>query len=77
MSHDPQRTRFVHQRLDAYRVSLELFREIEQLSDGFPRGHAELKDQLRKRLGEIRERYLKEAPPPAFQISSLAIQVKT
>jgi four helix bundle protein len=48
MVHDSQRTRFVHQRLDAYRVSLELFGEVERLADGFPRGHADLKDQVRR-----------------------------
>jgi four helix bundle protein len=48
VSHDSQRTRFVHQRLDAYRVSLELFRAVERLADGFPRGHADLKDQVRR-----------------------------
>jgi four helix bundle protein len=48
MNHDSQRTRFVHQRLDAYRVALELFLAVELLADGFPRGHADLKDQLRR-----------------------------
>ena len=48
MTHDSQPARFVHQRLDAYHVSLELFREVERLADGFPRGHADLKDQIRR-----------------------------
>ena len=41
-------TRFAHQRLDAYRVAVELFREVELLAAAFPRGHADLKDQLRR-----------------------------
>ena len=48
MTHDSQRTRFVHQRLDVYRIALELFREVERLAEGFPRGHADLKDQVRR-----------------------------
>jgi four helix bundle protein len=41
-------TRFAHQRLDAYHVAMELFREVEQLAAVLPRGHADLKDQLRR-----------------------------
>ena len=41
-------TRFAHQRLDAYRVAVELFREVERLAAAFPRGHSDLKDQLRR-----------------------------
>jgi len=41
-------TRFAHQRLDAYHVALELFRDVELLAAAFPRGHADLKDQLRR-----------------------------
>jgi len=48
MSESLPPTRFAHQRLDAYRVAVELFREVEQLSDAFPRGYADLKDQLRR-----------------------------
>ena len=40
--------RFAHQRLDAYRVAVELFREVEQVAARFPRGHADLKDQMRR-----------------------------
>jgi four helix bundle protein len=48
MSHHKPTTRFAHQRLDAYRVAVELFRGVEQLAAGFPRGYADLKDQLRR-----------------------------
>ncbi|MFQ5845023.1 MAG: four helix bundle protein, partial [Planctomycetota bacterium] len=41
-------SRFTHQRLDAYRVALELFAGVERLADEFPRGHADHKDQLRR-----------------------------
>ena len=41
-------TRFAHQRLDAYHVALQLYRDVEHLAAGFPRGHADLKDQLRR-----------------------------
>ncbi|MFQ5845938.1 MAG: four helix bundle protein [Planctomycetota bacterium] len=41
-------TRFTHQRLDAYRVALELFAGVERLAAGFRSGHADLKDQLRR-----------------------------
>ena len=41
-------TRFAHQRLDAYHVALELYRGVELLAARFPRGHADLKDQLRR-----------------------------
>ena len=37
-----------HQRLDAYHVALELFRGVEELVAELPRGHADLKDQLRR-----------------------------
>jgi len=40
--------RFAHQRLDAYRVALELFRGVEGLAAGFSTGFAGLKDQLRR-----------------------------
>jgi len=39
-------TRFAHQRLDAYRVALELFVGVEQLM--LPKGFADLRDQLRR-----------------------------
>lgn len=41
-------TRFAHQRLDAYRVAFELFRGVEEVAGDFPRGYADLKDQLRR-----------------------------
>ena len=39
---------FAHQRLDAYRVAVQLFRQIEEVTARFPRGHADLKDQMRR-----------------------------
>ena len=39
---------FAHHRLDAYHVALELFAGVEELAASFPRGHADLKDQLRR-----------------------------
>ena len=41
-------TRFAHQRLDAYHVALQLFQEVESLATRVPRGHADLKDQIRR-----------------------------
>jgi four helix bundle protein len=39
---------FAHQRLDVYRVALELFAGVEDLASRFPRGHRDLRDQLRR-----------------------------
>jgi len=44
-------SRFAHQRLDAYRVALRLFAGVEDLAAKFPRGHADLRDQLRRAAG--------------------------
>ena len=41
-------TRFAHHRLDAYRCALELFLLVEELAERLPRGHADLKDQVRR-----------------------------
>ena len=41
-------TQFAHQRLDAYRVAFDLFLGVEALAQGFPRGYADLKDQIRR-----------------------------
>jgi len=38
----------LHHRLDAYRVALALFAEVERIAGAFPRGHADLKDQIRR-----------------------------
>ena len=43
-----QTNRFVHHRLDAYRVALELYRGVEEFASRLPRGHADLKDQVRR-----------------------------
>jgi len=40
------RSRFAHERLDAYRVALQLFRGVEEMV--LPSGHADLRDQLRR-----------------------------
>ena len=41
-------TRFAHHRLDAYHVALRLFVGVEELASGFPRGYADLRDQVRR-----------------------------
>ena len=41
-------TRFAHHRLDAYRIALDLFAGVEQFAGSLPRGHADLKDQVRR-----------------------------
>ena len=46
-------SRFAHQKLDAYRVAIELFRGVEQLAVGLPRGYADLKDQLRRAAAAV------------------------
>ena len=51
MSDTTTLTRLAHQRLDAYHVALELFRGVERVAAALPRGHAELKDQLRRAAG--------------------------
>ena len=50
---DNTNTRFAHERLDAYRVSLELLRGVEQLAAAFPRGYRDHKDQLRRAAGAV------------------------
>ena len=44
----PTASGFAHQRLDAYRVALDLFAGVEDLASRFPRGHRDLRDQLRR-----------------------------
>ncbi|MDJ0976095.1 MAG: four helix bundle protein [Planctomycetota bacterium] len=41
-------TRFAHQRLDAFHVAMELTIGVERLAADLPRGHADLKDQVRR-----------------------------
>ena len=41
-------SRFAHHRLDAYRVAVELLLGVERLVARLPRGHGNLKDQLRR-----------------------------
>jgi four helix bundle protein len=41
-------TRFAHQKLDAYRVAMELFVGVEAVAKALPQGHADLKDQVRR-----------------------------
>ena len=48
MSQSNPAPRFAHQRLDAYRAAVQLFQEVEQVTAGFPRGHSDLKDQMRR-----------------------------
>lgn len=47
------RTRFAHERLDAYHVALRLVTEVEALARSFPQGHSDLKDQLRRAAGSV------------------------
>jgi len=47
-THTSSHAGFAHQRLDAYRVALELSRGTEFLTRGFPQGFADLEDQLRR-----------------------------
>ena len=46
-------TNFAHHRLDAYRVALELFLGVERLAAGLPRGHRDLKDQMRRSVAAV------------------------
>ena len=48
-----QVTRFAHERLDAYHVALEMVAGVETLVADFPRGHSELKDQLRRSASSV------------------------
>jgi four helix bundle protein len=41
-------SRFTHNRLDACRVAIDLFRGVEENAAQFPNGYADLKDQLRR-----------------------------
>ncbi len=41
-------TGFAHTRLDAFHVALELTVGVERLAADLPRGHADLKDQVRR-----------------------------
>ena len=41
-------TGFAHQRLDAFHAAMELTVGVERLSAALPRGHADLKDQVRR-----------------------------
>ena len=44
-------SRFAHQRLDAYHIALRLFVGVERVAAGFPRGNADLRDQVRRAAG--------------------------
>lgn len=46
-------TRFAHERLHVYRVSLDLLGGVERLAASFPRGHGDLKDQLRRAAAAV------------------------
>ena len=41
-------TGFAHQRLDAFHAAMELTIGVERLATALPRGHADLKDQVRR-----------------------------
>ena len=44
---------FAHRRLDAYRVALRLYAGVEKLAAGFPRGHSDLRDQIRRAAAAV------------------------
>ncbi|MHC4959880.1 MAG: four helix bundle protein [Planctomycetota bacterium] len=48
-----QTTRFAHQRLDVYHVAMQLRNGVESLARTFPRGHADLKDQMRRAASSV------------------------
>ncbi|MDH3592873.1 MAG: four helix bundle protein [Planctomycetota bacterium] len=50
---DTTDNRFAHQRLDAYRVALEMFRGVELLAGRLPRGFGNHKDQLRRAAAAV------------------------
>ena len=41
-------TGFAHQRLDAFHAAMELTVEVERIAAALPRGHADVKDQVRR-----------------------------
>ena len=45
--------RFLHERLDAYHVAMELFIGVEEFAAALPRGHADLKDQVRRAAAAV------------------------
>ncbi len=47
MTH-PTQTGFAHQRLDAFHAAMELTVGVERIAASLPRGHADLKDQVRR-----------------------------
>ncbi|MDJ0522716.1 MAG: four helix bundle protein [Planctomycetota bacterium] len=53
-------SRFVHHRLHAFQVALELVRGIHDLTARFERGHAGLRDQLRRASASV-VRHIAEA----------------
>ena len=44
---------FPHQRLDAYRVAVDLAVQVEGIAGRLPRGYGDLRDQLRRAAGSI------------------------
>ena len=44
---------FAHKRLDAYHVALRLFAGVERMTAAFPRGHADLRDQIRRAAAAV------------------------
>jgi len=42
-----------HQRLDAYRVAISLFKGVEGAAAQFPRGHRDIKDQMRRAAAAV------------------------
>ena len=44
---------FAHERLTAYHTAMELFCGVERLVSRFPRGHRDLKDQVRRSAAAV------------------------
>lgn len=42
-----------HQRLDAYRIAISLFKGVEDAAARFPRGYGDMKDQLRRAAAAV------------------------
>jgi four helix bundle protein len=50
---DMTHSRFVHERLDAYHIAHELSVGVHRLTASFPRGHADLRAQLRRSSASV------------------------
>ena len=53
MTHENNHSLPTHQRLDAYRIAMRLYRGVEDAAREFPTGYADLKEQLRRSAGSV------------------------